>query len=481
MGHTMGSKPQTQYECSNCGHIERKWLGRCPSCGEWNTLVESAAPAARGGNRTPPGSGRRRAAGSQSAPRTTTLARPPAASEEEVRHSTGMAELDRVLGGGLVPGASILVGGEPGIGKSTLMLQMAAQVRQRRVLYVTGEESVRQIRLRAERLGISNSDLEVVSESRLEQILTLLGPAGARTPDVATRRSGPRYDVVIVDSIQTLHSPEAGSVPGSPNQIKYGAFELSDWARTSDATLFLVAHVTKEGSIAGPKMIEHMVDTVLYFEQSEDDTRFLRATKNRFGSTEEIGLFLMQTDGLAQVTDPNSIFLVRRDGSTPSGVAVAPVVEGSRILLVEVQALTVPAKGGISRVFSDRLDSRRVSRMAAVLEKHLDIEFSDQDIYVNVAGGMRIADVGVELPLAMALYSARADKPLPKGTAVAGEVSLAGEVRPVAQMARRARAGQELGMSRCIGPARTRDGEAEGSVKWTPVTSVGNAVRVLFG
>jgi len=467
----MSGKPQTQYQCSNCDHTERKWLGRCPSCGEWNTLVEVAVTPGPGGAGRTGVPGRSRAAGRRPAPRATALAGIQADAEQDVRHSTGMAELDRVLGGGLVPGASILVGGEPGIGKSTLMLQMAAQMRRCKVLYVTGEESTRQIGLRAKRLGISNADLAVVSESRLEQILTLLGPAG----------KDPRYDVVIIDSIQTLHSPEAGSVPGSPNQIRYGAFELSDWARTSEATLFLVAHVTKEGNIAGPKTIEHMVDTVLYFEQSNDDTRFLRATKNRSGSTDEIGLFLMQSNGLVQVTDPNSIFLVRRDGSMPAGVAVAPVVEGSRVLLVEVQALTVPAKGGMSRVFSDRLDSRRVSRMAAVLEKHLGVHFSDQDIYVNVAGGMRIADVGVELPLAMALYSAHSDKPLPSGTAVAGEVSLAGEVRPVAQMARRARTGKEMGMGRCIGPAKSRDGETDAAVKWTGVKSIGDAVRVLFG
>ena len=467
----MSGKPQTQYQCSNCDHVERKWLGRCPACGEWNTLVEVAVVSGAGGGGKAGAAGRSSAAGKRPAARATALAGIQADPEQEVRHSTGMAELDRVLGGGLVPGATILVGGEPGIGKSTLMLQMAAQMRRRKVLYVTGEESTRQIGLRARRLGVSNADVKVVSESRLEQILTLLGPAG----------KDPRYDVVIIDSIQTLHSPEVGSVPGSPNQIKYGAFELSDWTRTCESTLFLVAHVTKEGNIAGPKMIEHMVDTVLYFEQSEDDTRFLRATKNRFGSTDEIGLFLMQSSGLVQVSDPNSIFLVRRDGSMPAGVAVAPVVEGSRVLLVEVQALTVPAKGGMSRVFSDRLDSRRVSRMAAVLEKHLGVQFSDQDIYVNVAGGMRIGDVGVELPLAMALYSARSDKPLPSGTAVAGEVSLAGEVRPVVQMARRARTGKEMGMGRCIGPAKTRDGEADASVKWTGVGSIGDAVRVLFG
>ncbi len=455
----MSAKLQTRFECSNCGHEERKWLGRCPSCGQWNTLVETAAPDAAGKGKATAARKRTRAV-----PLDTSV------EDEESRVSSGIAELDRVLGGGLVSGSSILVGGEPGIGKSTLMLQMAAQMRKRRVLYVTGEESVRQITLRARRLGVSNEGLSVLAESRLEDIITALGPA-----------TGPRYDVVIVDSIQTVHSSEAGTVPGSPNQIKYAAFELSDWTRTADAALFLVAHVTKEGSIAGPKIIEHMVDTVLYFEQSEDDTRFLRASKNRFGSIDEMGLFLMQEQGLVQVTDPNSIFLVRRDGSMPAGVVVAPVVEGSRVLLVEVQALTVPAKGGVSRVFSDRLDSRRVSRMAAVLEKHLGVQFTDQDIYVNVAGGMRIGDVGVELPLAVALYSARADRPVPASTSVAGEVSLAGEVRPVPQMARRARTGKEIGFKQCVGPNRLRDGESEKALSWTGVASIQEAISNLFG
>ena len=388
---------------------------------------------------------------------------------EHVRVSTGIGELDRVLGGGIIPGTSVLVGGEPGIGKSTLMLQMACQVSRRNALYVTGEENERQIKVRADRLGVSNQNVSVLAESRLEEVLN------------AIQQGHPPYNLVVVDSIQTVYSPEAGAVPGTPNQIKYSAFELSDWAKQNGAAVFFVAHVTKEGSIAGPKTIEHMVDTVLYFEQSDDSTRFLRASKNRFGSTDEIGLFTMQGRGLVQITDPSSVFLVRREKTMPVGVVVAPVIEGSRVILVEVQALTVPAKSGVSRVFSDRLDSRRVSRVAAVLEKHLGLPFSDQDLYVNVAGGMRIRDVGVELALAVALYGARTDRTLPAGTTVTGEVSLAGEVRPVAQMARRARTGVELGLSRCIGPESTREGEESGSGSWVGVNSLEQAIREIFG
>lgn len=453
----MSAKPHTHYECSNCGHTERKWLGRCPSCGEWNTLSEVTIAAA--GSSVSAGKSSKRS-------RVTPLPELAGDDAAHTYHSTGIAELDRVLGGGLVPGASILVGGEPGIGKSTLMLQMAAGVRRRSVLYVTGEESAHQVAARAKRLGLDGSSVDVVAESDVERILGILGTS--------------RRDVVIVDSVQTLRSSEAGSVPGSPNQIKFGTFELSDWARERSATVFLVAHVTKEGSIAGPRTIEHMVDTVLYFEQSDDDTRFLRATKNRFGSTDEIGLFVMNARGLTQVSDPNRIFLVSRDGDLPAGVAIAPVIEGSRVILIEVQALTVPAKGGLSRVYSDRLDSRRVSRVAAVLEKHLGVQLSDHDIYVNVAGGMRISDVAVELPLAVALYSARSDRAIPTAVTIAGEVSLAGEVRPVAQMARRARTAREMGMKRCIGPASIREGEDRIAGLWSGVPTVSAAVEALY-
>ncbi len=464
----MGKKPRTRFVCSGCGHEEAKWLGRCPACGEWNTMTERASQSAteRTGSRAVTTD---RRTGRTAAP----LPIHSIEADETQRMSTGMAELDRVLGGGIVAGASVLVGGEPGIGKSTLMLQMAAQMRSRSVLYVTGEESARQIRLRADRLGVSNPKLEILAENELERITRFLSPGGVGEPAP--------YQVVIVDSIQTIASPEAGAVPGTPNQIKYTTFEIADAAREHGVAVFFVAHVTKEGSIAGPRTIEHMVDTVLYFEQSDDDTRYLRASKNRFGSTDEIGLFTMQPRGLVQITNPDSVFLVRRSGSLPAGVVVAPVIEGSRVLLVEVQALTVPAKGGISRVFSDKLDSRRVNRMAAVLEKHLGLHFSDHDVYVNVAGGMRIRDVGVELALAMALYSARADRSFPSGTAIAGEVSLAGEIRPVAQMARRARAASEMGFARCLGPGSVRQGESGTPVNWSGVASLEDAVRKAFG
>jgi DNA repair protein RadA/Sms len=363
-------------------------------------------------------------------------------------------------------GSTILVGGEPGIGKSTLMLQAAAGLGIRyKTLYLSGEESPGQIRQRADRLGLDSKNLHIFAETELGLV------------DSCLRQLDP--DLVVVDSIQTLHSPELGSVPGTVNQIKFCCHEISEWARSRGASVFFIGHVTKEGAIAGPKIIEHMVDTVLYFDQSGSDIRFLRAAKNRFGSVDEIGLFSMGERGLMQVADPSALFLVEREGSLPPGVVPAPVYEGSRVLLVEIQALTVPAKGGLSRVYSDRIDPGRVSRIAAVLEKHASLRFSDQDVYVNVAGGMRLGEVGIELPLAMALYSARTGLPFPEGTTVSGEVSLAGEIRPVPHFRRRLKAAEEMGFHVFIGPEKIGDDD-EASGDWVRASSVSGSIQKVF-
>jgi DNA repair protein RadA/Sms len=333
----------------------------------------------------------------------------------------------------------VLVGGEPGIGKSTLMLQLAARlVSAGRSLYVSGEESPGQLRMRADRCGVSSQSIEVLAETELTAIMQVLEQV--------------RPVLVIVDSLQTLYTREVNALPGTVNQIKVCTQELVEWARSRGAGLFLVAHVTKEGAIAGPKLVEHLVDTVIAFEQASAEVRTLQAVKNRFGSVDEIGFFRMTETGLAEVADASRLFLTRRDGENPAGVAVAPVFEGSRSLLVEIQALTVPAKSGISRIYSDRIDGGRVARMAAVLEKHLGLHLAEHDIYVNVAGGIRVAEVGVELPLALALYSARTNAPLPQRLAVIGEVSLTGEVRPVPGIEKRSKACRELGFETLIGP-----------------------------
>lgn len=457
-------KPATAYVCAACGHAEPKWLGRCPECGQWNTLRERAAGALPGGR-----SGRDEGGESFSLP---LAAIDPSSG---TRIGSGSAELDRVLGGGFMRGSVALLGGEPGIGKSTLLLQVGARLGAAgRVLYVSGEESPAQIRLRADRLGLSREGLEVLCSPDLERIRAVLD-------DV-------KPVLAVIDSIQTLHAADAGAVPGTANQIKYCAQELTGWAKRHDAAMVLVAHVTKDGMIAGPKAAEHLVDAVLSFEQAEGDLRALKATKNRFGSTDEIGLFRMSERGLAEITDPTGLFLVRRDGGLPAGVAACPVHEGSRVLLVEIQALTVPAKGGFTRVYSDRIDPSRVARVAAVLEKHTGMRFSDQDIYVNVAGGMRLAEPGIDLALGCALYSARSGEPLPKESALAGELSLAGEVRPVRQMRRRARAAKALGLGLVLGPddgegaarARRAAPPGAGADGWTTVADLKQAVRALW-
>ncbi len=429
-----GKKAKTVFFCTSCGHEEAKWLGRCPGCGEWNSLQEQKVQALSSSL----GINLKRAEN----PKPQTL--DSISLKDFKRHSTGLPEADQVLGGGLVEGSAILLGGEPGIGKSTLMLQIAGQTAEsKKALYISGEESLRQIKLRAKRLGIESPRLSLYCESDSETIIHTLEEE--------------KPSLVILDSIQTIHSPSQGLVPGTVNQLKYGCFELINWTRRREATLFLIAHVTKEGSIAGPKVIEHMVDTVLHFDHTGNDLRILRAAKNRFGPVDEIGLFRMDGRGLQQVTEPEALFLENREGQLPPGIAVAPVFEGSRVLLVEIQALTVPAKGGISRVFSDRIEGSRVSRVAAIMEKHLGLKYSDQDIYINVAGGMKVSEVGAELPLALALYSARTGIPLPSGLMAMGEMSLTGEIRPVPHLKRRLKAAGDMGFSTLLIPASNRE------------------------
>ena len=444
------------FRCSSCGHEEPKWLGRCPECGEWNTLAETPV---KPGQEMRPGPGKRSGSGGQ--PQSLPLSSVDPL--EGIRIKSGIAELDRVLGGGIMKRSAILVGGEPGIGKSTLLLQTAAAAETKgRILYVSGEESAGQVKMRADRLGLNGDRIEILCTGDLEDILAVMEAV--------------KPVLIMADSAQTLYSAEAGLTAGTVNQMKYCSWELVSWTKEHDASLFLTAHVTKDGLISGPKSLEHMVDTVLYFEDAaqtgnDGDTRFLRAVKNRFGSVDEIGIFSMGEKGLSTVEDPSLLFLVRRTpslspslepgkgpgevsgtGDLPPGIATAAVLEGSRTLLVEIQALTVPAKGTMSRVFSDRIDGARVSRVAAVIEKHLGLRLSDQDLYINVAGGIRITEVGVELAIACALYSARTGVPVPVNTAIAGELSLAGEVRPIRRLPGRVKTARNLGFQEFIGP-----------------------------
>ncbi len=419
------------YKCSNCGYSQPRWLGRCPECGEWNSLEEiiidknAITPAGRGSA----------AVEKQKPVKLATIE-----AQENGRLSTGINEFDRVLGGGATKRSAILLGGEPGIGKSTLLLQTAASIAKSgaAVLYISGEESAAQIKERADRLELNCNGINILCTSRLEDSLDALDSLN------------PVF--VIIDSIQTIYSSEAGIIPGTVNQLKYCANEFISWVKERDSVLIMTAHVTKEGTIAGPKSLEHMVDTVISFERNADDIRFLHAQKNRFGSVDEIGIFSMSEKGLAPVLNPASLFLTQRKENQPAGVACTPVFEGSRVFLVEIQALTVPAKASVSRIYSEKIDSGRVARVAAVIEKRCGLCFSDQDIYVNVAGGIKLSESAIDAALAAALYSARTDIAVKNGTAVFGELSLAGEIRPVTKAKQRAKAAEGLGFTQIIAP-----------------------------
>ena len=449
------------FRCSSCGYSQPKWLGRCPSCGEWNTFEEQFIEAAAVAGFAP----------AVAKTRQTDETHPIPLAQVEVhdteRITTGITEFDRVLGGGAVKRSAVLIGGEPGIGKSTLLLQAASAIG-RRVLYVSGEESAGQIRGRADRLAIPLNDIELLctnSVENIEKVLNKLNPL-----------------VIIIDSVQTLFSPQAGAIPGTINQLKYCAHELVQWVKERDAVLFFTAHVTKEGVIAGPKVLEHLVDTVIYFERNEDDIRFLRALKNRFGSVDELGLFQMDEKGLTAVQDPAALFIIQRQGDLPAGSATVPVFEGSRVFMVEIQALTVPAKSSMTRVFSDKIDSARVSRIAAVLETRIGLRFSDQDIYINVAGGIRLREPAIDLALALALYSARTDIPAQKNEAFIGELSLAGEIRPVRRLKPLIKTALSLGFTRLYAPPSGDTAGSEGDIQHVMcVENLAATIKGVFG
>ncbi len=420
------------YKCSNCGYTQPRWLGRCPECGEWNSLEEIIIDK---NNISPAGRGK------EAVEKQKPINLNSVKAQENTRLSTGISEFDRVLGGGATKRSAILLGGEPGIGKSTLLLQTSASLAASgaKVLYISGEESAAQIKERADRLKLDCANINLLTTSRLEDSLDALDSLN------------PVF--VIIDSIQTIYSAEAGIIPGTVNQLKYCANELISWVKERDSVLIMTAHVTKEGTIAGPKSLEHMVDTVISFERNADDIRFLHAQKNRFGSVDEIGIFSMSENGLEPVINPASLFLTQRKENQPAGVCCTPVFEGSRVFLVEIQALTVPAKASISRIYSEKIDSGRVARVAAVIEKRCGLCFSDQDIYVNVAGGIKLSESSIDAALAAALYSARTDIAVKNGTTVFGELSLAGEIRPVIKTKQRIKAAEGLGFNTILSPS----------------------------
>jgi DNA repair protein RadA/Sms len=453
------------FVCSSCGGTQGKWFGRCPECGAWNTATEEvraprAAPA-RGA--ASPGA----SAGRRSVPRS--LGERGLERSSFARMSTGFVELDRVLGGGIVPGAVVLVGGDPGIGKSTLLLQAAARLGRAgaRCLYVTGEESEEQIRLRAERLGACVPEVLVVTETEIDEVLAHIAAVEPR--------------VVVADSIQTFYRADLPSAPGTVTQVRECAFELIRAGKAASIPILLVGHVTKEGDVAGPRVLEHMVDAVLYLEgERYQELRILRAQKNRFGATTEIGLFEMAEDGLREVADPSGAFLAGRLHGV-SGTAVLPSLEGDRALLVEVQAL-------VARTMNDKwarqatgFDRRRLDVLLAVLERRAGVSIDHQDVFVSVAGGLRLAETASDLALLLAVASSAVDQALPDDLVVMGEVGLGGELRRVQSGARRLAEAARLGFKRAILPAANQADGRGIDIQLAPVADLRSALRAALG
>jgi DNA repair protein RadA/Sms len=450
-------KARTVYRCTDCGAEHARWAGRCDTCGEWNTLVEELT------GRSDKTKAKRDARGA--VPAAATLKLRDVAGSDSPRWKTGLAEFDFALGGGIVPGSMVLVGGEPGIGKSTLLLQVAARLQQhgRRSLYASGEESPLQVRLRADRLDESAGDVELVSETNLE---TLIATASALRPDV-----------LVVDSIQTLYTGDLEGAPGNVGQVRECASRLMRFAKESGTTVFVVGHVTKGGGIAGPKTLEHIVDTVLYFEgESTLDHRVLRATKNRFGSVDEIGVFRMTERGLEAVANPSELFLGDRQ-SDASGSAITALLEGTRPILVEVQALAAKAGFGTPQRVTTGFDSRRLALLLAVLEKRAGLSFGQLDVFLNVVGGVRMQEPAGDLAVAAALASSVYDRAMPADAVFIGELGLGGEIRPVSQVERRIAEAKNMGMGRIFVSERSAPRKPNGVV---PVRTVRELFAQLF-
>ncbi|WP_102107598.1 DNA repair protein RadA [Oceaniglobus roseus] len=446
------------FVCNACGAVHTKWSGRCDACGEWNSIVEdvplSSGPAAQS-------LGAKRGARIQLTDLAGEEAPPP-------RTASGLGELDRVLGGGLVPASAILVGGDPGIGKSTLLLQAAASFARAglKSVYVSGEEASAQVRMRAQRLALADAPVKLAAETNLRDILTMLE---AEKPQLA-----------IIDSIQTMWSDQVGSAPGSVSQVRAAAHELTSFAKRHGVAVILVGHVTKDGQIAGPRVVEHMVDTVLYFEgERGHQFRILRAVKNRFGPADEIGVFEMTGGGLSEVANPSALFLSDREDPAPGSVVFAGI-EGTRPVLCEFQALVAPAPAGQARRSTVGWDGGRLAMILAVLEARCAIPFGGLDVYLNVAGGLRISEPAADLAVAMALLSAREDIAVPPQTVVFGEISLSGALRPVSQTENRLKEAQKLGFSAAIAPERSKP-SADAGLSMRRYKDLTGLVGDLFG
>jgi DNA repair protein RadA/Sms len=424
LNQEMKKQKKPIYICQSCGYQAVKWLGRCPDCGEWNSMVEELVKSERKG----------KTSSAMSQPQTIDAI----SLAPEMRLKTGMVEFDRTLGGGVVPGSLVLIGGDPGIGKSTLILQVLDRLSHQscRTLYLSGEESPQQIKLRAERLSVHSEDLYIMTGTCIE--------------DFFEKLTSIKPDLVAVDSIQTVYTNDMTSAPGSVGQVREVAARLMTFAKQSGIPIFLIGHVTKDGAIAGPKVLEHLVDTVLYFEGDKGHVfRILRSVKNRFGPTNEIGVFEMKDTGLEEVDNPSRIFLEERPQDVPGSVVI-PCLEGTRPVLVEIQALVGPSQLGMPRRTAIGVDHNRISLLVAVLGKRIGMELGDQDIFVNVAGGLKVDEPAADLGIVSAMMSSFLNRPVDRNLVVFGEVGLAGEIRGVSQPDLRIREAKKLGFSRCL-------------------------------
>lgn len=461
------AKDKTAYVCDNCGHESVKWIGKCPSCGQWNSFKEiRVAPSVSGG-------GKRLAAGgvgNTSSTRNTPMPISKVQAKDEPRIDLHDDELNRVLGGGLVRGSIVLLGGEPGIGKSTLVLQTILRMPEKRILYVSGEESTHQLKMRADRIEENVADnVIVLSENALEKILMQVDEV--------------KPDLLIVDSIQTIESEVVDSSPGSIVQVRECASALLRYAKTSSVPVLLIGHINKEGVLAGPKILEHIVDTVLQFEGDQHYMyRILRSIKNRFGSTSELGIYEMQQNGLRPVSNPSELLLTR-DHEGLSGIAISCAIEGVRPFLVETQALVSTAAYGTPQRSTTGFDQRRLNMLLAVLEKRVGFKLIQKDVFVNIAGGLRVTDLAMDLSIIAAVLSSNVDTPIDKEWCMAGEVGLSGEVRPVNRIEQRIAEAEKLGFTDMVIPKNNLSGidPSRYKIKLHPVRKVEEALRILFG
>nr|WP_326167387.1 DNA repair protein RadA [uncultured Lachnoclostridium sp.] len=452
----MANAKKSIFFCQNCGHEESKWLGQCPVCRQWNTFVEEKVTVAKTGGQT------------KSLKEAEVVALSSVQTDREERVCTGIGELDRVLGGGIVPGSLVLVGGDPGIGKSTLLLQVCQRLteRKQKLLYISGEESLKQIKLRADRMGTFTDDLLLLCETNIETIRSVIEKE--------------RPSLVVIDSIQTMYSEEVSSAPGSVSQVREATNIFMQIAKGMGISIFIVGHVTKEGTVAGPRVLEHMVDTVLYFEGDRHASyRILRGVKNRFGSTNEIGVFEMRQDGLREVENPSEFMLNGRPENA-SGSVVACSMEGTRPILLEIQALVCRSNFGMPRRTAAGTDYNRVNLLMAVLEKRLGLPLSNYDAYVNIAGGIRINEPAVDLGIVLALVSSYKNRPVSEDVLVFGEVGLSGEVRAVNMPEQRVSEAKKLGFQTCILPAVSLDAVKNiQGIKLLGVKSINEAIDLI--